>query len=62
MSEDLELPPIGYGWRQAYLPSEDLAIAAMATLDEEAEVGLHGGMKVFEEIAAVVAPDNPPQP
>jgi D-alanyl-D-alanine carboxypeptidase len=52
----------GYGGVQAYLPSEDLAIAASATLDEDAEVGLNGGQKVFEEIAAVLAPDNPPQP
>jgi D-alanyl-D-alanine carboxypeptidase len=52
----------GYGAVQAYLPAEDLAIAASATLDEDAEVGLNGGMKVFEEIAAVLAPDNPPQP
>jgi CubicO group peptidase (beta-lactamase class C family) len=52
----------GYGAIQAYLPSEDLAIAASATLDEDAEVGLNGGQKVFEEIAAVLAPDNPPQP
>jgi hypothetical protein len=47
---------------QAYLPSEDLAIAAEATSDEDAEVGLNGGMKVFEEIAAALAPDHPPQP
>jgi D-alanyl-D-alanine carboxypeptidase len=52
----------GYGGVQAYLPSEDLAIAAMATLDEDAEEGLNGGMKVFEEIAAELAPDHPPQP
>jgi D-alanyl-D-alanine carboxypeptidase len=52
----------GYSGVQAYLPSEDLAIAASATLDEDAEVGLNGGQKVFEEIAAVLAPDNPPQP
>jgi CubicO group peptidase (beta-lactamase class C family) len=52
----------GYGAVQAYLPSEDLAIAASATLGEDAEVGLNGGQKVFEEIAAVLAPDNPPQP
>lgn len=52
----------GYGAIQAYLPSEDLAIAASATLDEDAEVGLNGGQKVLEEIAAVLAPDNPPQP
>ncbi len=52
----------GYGGVQAYLPSEDLAIAAEATLDEDAEVGLNGGQKVFEEIASVLAPDHPPQP
>jgi D-alanyl-D-alanine carboxypeptidase len=52
----------GYGGVQAYLPSEDLAIAAMATLDEDAEVGLNGGMMVFEEIAAELAPDHPPLP
>ena len=52
----------GYGAVQAYLPSEDLAIAASATLGEDAEVGLNGGQKVFEEIAAELAPDNPPQP
>ncbi len=52
----------GYGGVQAYLPSEDLAIATSATLDEDAEVGLNGGQKVFEEIAAVLAPDNPPHP
>ena len=50
-----------YGGVQAYLPSEDLAIAAMATLDENAEVP-NGGMKVFEEIAAELAPDHPPHP
>ena len=52
----------GYGAIQAYLPSEGLAIAASATLDEDAEVGLNGGQKVFEEIAAVLAPDDLPQP
>ena len=52
----------GYGAIQAYLPSEDLAIAASATLDEDAEAGLNGGQKVFEEIASVLAPDNPTQP
>jgi D-alanyl-D-alanine carboxypeptidase len=52
----------GYGGVQAYLPSEDLAIASSATLDEDAEVGLNGGQKVFEEIAAELTPDNPPQP
>jgi D-alanyl-D-alanine carboxypeptidase len=52
----------GYGAVQAYLPSEDLAIAAAATQTEDAEEGLNGGMKVFEEIASVLAPDHPPQP
>jgi D-alanyl-D-alanine carboxypeptidase len=52
----------GYSGVQAYLPSEDLAIAASATLDEDAEVGLNGGQKVFEEIASVLTPDDPPQP
>jgi D-alanyl-D-alanine carboxypeptidase len=52
----------GFGGVQAYLPSEDLAIAAEATVDEDAEVGLNGGMKVLEEIAAALAPDHPPQP
>jgi D-alanyl-D-alanine carboxypeptidase len=52
----------GFGGVQAYLPSEDLAIAAEATVDEDAEVGLNGGMKVFEKIAAALAPDHPPQP
>jgi CubicO group peptidase (beta-lactamase class C family) len=52
----------GYGAVQAYLPSEDLAIATSATLDEDAEVGLNGGQKVFEEIAAVLTPDHPPTP
>ena len=52
----------GYGAIQAYLPSEDLAIATSATVEEDAEDGLNGGQKVFEEIAAVLAPDNPPKP
>jgi CubicO group peptidase (beta-lactamase class C family) len=52
----------GYGAVQAYLPSEDLAIAAAATQEEDAEEGLNGGMEVFKEIAAVLAPDHPPQP
>jgi len=52
----------GYGAVQAYLPSEDLAIATAATLDEEAEDGTNGGMLVFEEIASVLAPDHPPKP
>jgi D-alanyl-D-alanine carboxypeptidase len=57
-------PPSFYGWGdlQAYLPEKDLAIAASATLDKEAEVGLNGGQMVFEEIAAVLAPDHPPRP
>jgi D-alanyl-D-alanine carboxypeptidase len=56
-------PPSFYGWGalQAYLPSEDLAIAASATLDKEAKVGLNGGQMVFEEIATVLAPDHPPR-
>jgi CubicO group peptidase (beta-lactamase class C family) len=52
----------GYGAVQAYLPSEDLAIAAAATQDEDAEEGVNGGEKVFEEIASVFAPDHPPKP
>jgi D-alanyl-D-alanine carboxypeptidase len=52
----------GYGGVQAYLPKEDLAIATEATLDEDAEVGLNGGMMVFEEVAGVLAPGHPPQP
>ena len=52
----------GYGAVQAYLPSEDLAIATAATLDEEAKDGTNGGMLVFEEIASVLAPDHPPKP
>jgi CubicO group peptidase (beta-lactamase class C family) len=52
----------GYGAVQAYLPSEDLAIATAATVEEDAEDGLNGGMEVFKEIAAVLTPDNPPQP
>ena len=28
----------------------------------DAEEGLGGGMEVFKEIAAVLAPDHPPQP
>lgn len=52
----------GWGALQAYLPEEDLAIAASATLDKEAKVGLNGGQMVFGEIAAVLAPDHPPQP
>ena len=56
--------PSFYGWgaMQAYLPEKDLAIAASATLDEEAEVGLNGGQMVFDEIAAELAPDYPPRP
>ena len=56
--------PSFYGWGalQAYLPEEDLAIAASATLEKEAKVGLNGGQMVFEEIAAVLAPGHPPEP
>jgi D-alanyl-D-alanine carboxypeptidase len=56
--------PSFYGWgaMQAYLPEKDLAIAASATLDEEAEVGLNGGQMVFNEIAAELAPDYPLPP
>jgi CubicO group peptidase (beta-lactamase class C family) len=52
----------GWGALQAYLPEKDLAIAASATLDKEAEVGLNGGQMVFDEIAAVLAPDHPLPP
>jgi D-alanyl-D-alanine carboxypeptidase len=52
----------GYGAVQAYLPSEDLAIAAAATHEEDVAEGLNGGMEVFKEIAAVLAPDHPPKP
>jgi D-alanyl-D-alanine carboxypeptidase len=52
----------GWGALQAYLPEKDLAIAASATLDKEAKVGLNGGEMVFEEIAAELAPDYPPRP
>ena len=52
----------GWGALQAYLPEKDLAIAASATLDKEAEVGLNGGEMVFDEIAAVLAPDYPLPP
>jgi D-alanyl-D-alanine carboxypeptidase len=57
-------PPSFYGWGalQAYLPEKDLAIAASATLDKEVKVGLNGGQMVFDEIAAVLAPDHPPRP
>jgi hypothetical protein len=36
--------PSFYGWGalQAYLPEKDLAIAASATLEKEAKVGLNG--------------------
>jgi D-alanyl-D-alanine carboxypeptidase len=56
--------PSFYGWGalQAYLPEKDLAIAASATLEKEAKVGLNGGQMVFEEIAAVLAPGHPPEP
>jgi D-alanyl-D-alanine carboxypeptidase len=58
----LQIPSF-YGWGalQAYLPEKDLAIAATATLDKEAEVGLNGGQMVFEEIAAVLAPGHSPR-
>jgi D-alanyl-D-alanine carboxypeptidase len=52
----------GWGGLQAYLPEKDLAIAASATLKEEAKVGLNGGQMVFNEIAAELAPDYPPRP
>ena len=52
----------GWGALQAYLPEKDLAIAASATLDKEAKVGLNGGQMVFEEIAAELAPDYPLPP
>ncbi|MCA1837926.1 MAG: beta-lactamase family protein, partial [Actinobacteria bacterium] len=51
----------GYGAVQAYLPSEDLAIAAAATHEEDVAEGLNGGMEVFKEIAAVLAPDHLPK-
>jgi D-alanyl-D-alanine carboxypeptidase len=56
--------PSFYGWGalQAYLPEKDLVIAASATLDKEAKVGLNGGQMVFEEIAAELAPSYPPRP
>jgi hypothetical protein len=56
--------PSFYGWGalQAYLPEKDLAIAASATLEKEAKVGLNGGQMAFEEIAAVLAPGHPPKP
>ena len=56
--------PSFYGWGalQAYLPEKDLAIAASATLDKEAKVGLNGGQMVFNEIAARLAPDHPLPP
>ena len=56
--------PLFYGFDgvQAYLPGEDLAIAAEATVDEDAEGGVNGGMMVFQEIAAELEPDHPPQP
>jgi len=55
--------PSFYGWGalQGYLPEKDLAIAASATLEKEAKVGLNGGQMVFEEIAAVLAPGHPPR-
>jgi hypothetical protein len=47
---------------QAYLPSKDLAIAASATLEKEAKVGVNGGQEVFEEVASELAPNHPPKP
>jgi D-alanyl-D-alanine carboxypeptidase len=59
----LQVPSFhGFGALQAYLPEKDLAIAASATLKEEAKVGLNGGQMVFNEIAAELAPDYPPRP
>ncbi len=52
----------GFGGTQAYLPEEDLAIAAEATIDEDADGSVNGGQKVFEEIAAELTPDHPPRP
>lgn len=52
----------GYGGVQAYLPSEDMAIAVEATVNKQAEGGINGGMKVFEGVAAELAPNHPPQP
>jgi len=37
-------------------------IAASATLEKDAKVGLNGGQMVSEEIAAVLAPGHPPNP
>jgi D-alanyl-D-alanine carboxypeptidase len=56
--------PSFYGWGalQAYLPEKDLMIAASATLEKDAKVGLNGGQMVFEEIAAVLALGHPPKP
>jgi D-alanyl-D-alanine carboxypeptidase len=56
--------PSFYGWGalQAYLPEKYLAIAASATLEKEAKVGLNGGQMVFEEIAAMLPPGHPPEP
>jgi hypothetical protein len=50
------------GALQAYLPEKYLAIAASATLEKEAKVGLNGGQMVFEEIAAMLPPGHPPEP
>jgi hypothetical protein len=55
--------PSFYGWGalQTYPPEKDLAIAASATLEKGAKVGLNGGQMVFEEIAAALAPGHPPR-
>jgi hypothetical protein len=37
-------------------------LAVWLALNEDAEVGLNDGMMVFEEIAAELALDHPPQP
>ena len=59
----LQVPSFhGFGALQAYLTEKDLAIAASATLKEEAKVGLNGGQMVFNEIATELAPDYPPRP
>jgi D-alanyl-D-alanine carboxypeptidase len=52
----------GYGGVQAYLPSASLSIATEATVDKDAEVGINGGMMVFEEIASELAPGHSPSP
>jgi hypothetical protein len=50
----------GFGGVQAYLPEKDLAIAAEATADKKAKVGVNGGMEVFKEVASERA--GPPAP